>query len=135
MATAATTGEAEATSGDGVIAAARDVAAHATALARLELELAEQKLRQKLGSLGLGAALALGAVLSLPLVLSALVATAVAALALALPVWLALLVAAGVLVGLLAVLVGLAIVLIRRGLPPIPTEALEVWRRDGERRQ
>ena len=117
-----------------MVAAARDVAAHVAALARLELALAEHELRQKLGSLGLGAALALGAVLSLPLVLGALVATSVAALGLVLAVWQALLIVSAVLALLLAALVAVAITLIRRGLPPVPTEALEVWRRDGERR-
>ncbi len=40
-------------SGAGVLPAARNVLAHAGALARLELELAGLELRQKLGSLGL----------------------------------------------------------------------------------
>jgi MFS family permease len=113
------------TNGDrGVGAAARSVAEHASALARLELQLAALELKAKVASLGLGVGMLAGAALFGFFVL--------ALLATALPVWAALLVTAGVLavgVGVLA-LVGLRA--LRRATPPVPERAIEEARRTTE---
>ena len=108
----------------GVGGAAKQVAEHASSLARLELELAGLELKTKAGALGAGAGLGLGAALLLLFALGFGLATIAAALALVLDTWLALLI---VTVGVLAVagILGLlARSRIRRGTPPVPEQAL-----------
>lgn len=111
--------------GHGLTEAARGVAEHASALARLELRLALTEVRRKALRLGMGAALLAGAALFGLLALTIAVAAGIAAIALALPVWLALLTVGGflfLLSGLLGV-VGLG--LVKRGTPPVPEAAIE----------
>ena len=108
----------------GVAAAAKQVAEHASALARLELELAKLEVGRKVAALGIGIGLGLGAALFVLFALAFLLAAAAAALATAISTWLALL-----LVGLgLFVLAGLAGMLalnrIRKGTPPVPEQAI-----------
>jgi len=108
----------------GVGAAAKQVAEHASTLAKLELELAGLELKQKAGALGAGAGLAIGAAVVVFYAVGFLFATVAAALAIVLDTWLALLI---VTLGLLAVsaLLGLlARMLIRRGTPPVPALAI-----------
>ncbi|HWN22174.1 MAG TPA: phage holin family protein [Gaiellaceae bacterium] len=108
----------------GVGGAAKQVAEHASSLARLELELAGLELKSKAGALGAGAGLGLGAALLLLFALGFGLATIAAALALVLDTWLALLVVTmGVLV-LAGILGLLARSRIRRGTPPVPEQAL-----------
>jgi hypothetical protein len=104
--------------------AAKQVAEHASALARLELELAKLEVGRKVAALGIGIGLGLGAALFVLFALAFLLAAAAAALATAISTWLALL-----LVGLgLFVLAGLAGMLalnrIRKGTPPVPEQAI-----------
>src|SRR5688572_10960082 len=109
----------------GVGGAAKQVAEHASALARLELELASLELKRKAGALGAGAALGAAAGLLALFGLGFGLATIAVALANVLATWLALLVVA---VGLLLVagLLGLlALSRIRRGTPPVPEQALK----------
>ena len=109
---------------DGVQAAVHEVTEHARSLARLEGELAVLELRRKVTALGAGAVvLAAGGVFAL-FALGFLLATIAAALALVVPTWLALLIVG---VGLLLVagtafLVGRS--LLRRGVPPVPEQAI-----------
>jgi Putative Actinobacterial Holin-X, holin superfamily III len=106
-------------------AAAKDVAEHASALARLEIELAKLELANKVGALGLGIGLGAGAALFALYGLGFLFATIAAALVIVLDLWLALLI---VTVGLLlvaGVLGLLALSSIRRGTPPVPEQAIE----------
>jgi putative superfamily III holin-X len=108
----------------GVGSAAKQVAEHASSLARLELELAGLELKRKAGALGAGAGLGLGAALLAIYGLGFLFATAAVALAIVLDAWLALLlvtVGLFLLAGLLGVL---AIGRFRRGTPPVPEQAL-----------
>jgi hypothetical protein len=108
----------------GVGTAAKQVAEHATTLARLELELAGLELKRKAGALGAGAGAGLGAALLALYALGFLFATIAAALALAVDTWLALLI---VTVGLLVLAGVLALVarsLIKRGTPPVPEQAI-----------
>jgi len=97
-----------ASSKPGVGGAAKQVAEHASALARLEIELASLELKRKAGALGAGAGLGLAAGLLALFAVGFGLATVAAALALALDTWLAL----------------LARTRIRRGTPPLPEQAI-----------
>ncbi len=108
----------------GVGPAARQVAEHASALARLELELAGLEIKRKIASLGKGIALGVGALVLVLYALGFGFATAAAALATIMPTWLALLFVTVFLLiigGLLAVL---ALGAIKRGTPPVPEQAI-----------
>ena len=96
----------------------------ASALARLEPELAGLELKQKAGALGLGAGLAAAAAVLALYGVGFLLATIAVALSGPLPSWLAvLLVAVGLL--LLAAVIGLvARAKISRGSPPVPRQAI-----------
>ena len=109
----------------GVGAAAGRVAEHARRLVQLEIELAKSEIKRKAADMGVGIGLGVGAALFLFLGVSLLVATVAAALALVLPVW-----AAVLIVGVAALLIagGLgagAVVLLKRGAPPLPEQAIE----------
>jgi hypothetical protein len=108
----------------GVGTAAKQVAEHASSLARLELELAGLELKRKAGALGAGVGLAVGAALFALYALGFGFATIAAALATFLDTWIALLlVTAGLL--LIAGILGLfARSRIRRGTPPVPEQAI-----------
>ena len=116
--------EAGTSTNGGLGAAAKQVAEHASALARLELELAKLELGRKVAALGLGIGLGLGAALFALFALGFLFAAAAAALATAISTWLALLlVGAGLF--LLAGLLGmLALGRIKKGTPPVPEQAI-----------
>ena len=109
----------------GVGGAAKQVAEHASSLAKLELELAGLELKRKAGALGAGIGLGIGAALLSFFALGFLFATIAAALALVLDTWLALLL---VTVGLgeIAVVLGvLARGRIKKGTPPVPEQAIK----------
>jgi uncharacterized membrane protein YqjE len=108
----------------GVGAAAKQVAEHASTLAKLELELAGLELKRKAGALGAGIGLGIGAAVLGLFALGFGLATAAVALAIVLDAWLALLlVTLGLL--LLAAVLGLtARNRIRRGTPPVPEQAI-----------
>lgn len=108
----------------GVGAAAKQVAEHASALAKLELELAGLELKQKAGSLGAGVGLGLGAALVGLYALGFLFATIAVALAVVLDAWLALLTVTLGLLVIAGVLGLLALNRIKRGTPPVPEQAI-----------
>ena len=104
--------------------AAKQVAEHASALARLELELAKLELGRKVAALGIGIGRGLGAALFALFALGFLFAAAAAALATAISTWLALLLV-GLGLFLLAGLAGmLAVGRIKKGTPPGPEQAI-----------
>ena len=108
----------------GVGGAAKSVAEHASAIARLEIELAALELKKKVVALGIGIGMAVGAAVFVIFGLGFAFATIAAALATFLSTWLALLI---VTVGLLAVagLLGmLALGKIKKGTPPVPEQAI-----------
>jgi hypothetical protein len=110
--------------GAGVGAAAKQVAEHASSLARLELELAQLELKQKAGALGGGVGLGIGAAVLGVFALGFVFATIAAALMTFLDPWLALL---AVTLGLLLVTAGLAfgaMSLLKRATPPVPEQAI-----------
>jgi hypothetical protein len=119
------TPEAEPRNGSpGVGAAVKGVADHAKALVGLEVELAKVELTRKLGTLGLGVALAVaGAVVAL-YGLGFLFATIAAALDTFMPRWLGLLAVALVLLLSAAILVLAGVSKIKRGTPPVPEQAI-----------
>jgi hypothetical protein len=109
----------------GVGTAAKEVAERASALARLEMELAALELRRKVKKLGLGIGLGAGAALFALFALGFGLAAAAAAIATAVSTWVALLIVFGGLV-LVALLLGLfALSAIRSASPPVPEQALE----------
>lgn len=108
----------------GVGGAAKQVAEHASSIARLELELAVLELKKKVVALGLGIGLALGAAIFGLFMLGFALATVAAAIATALPWWLALLIVTGAL-GLLSGLLGaLAFGSFKKASPPVPEQAI-----------
>jgi membrane-bound ClpP family serine protease len=116
------TQETETNAGVGV--AAKQVAEHASGLARLELELAALELKRKVAALGLGVGFAIGAAVMLLFMIGFAYATIAAALALVLPWWAALLIVTGLLflqVGLFGML---ALGGIKKGTPPVPEQAI-----------
>jgi len=109
----------------GVGPAAKEVAEHASTLARLELELAALELKRKVASLGLGIGLVAGAGIFLLFALGFGLAAGAAALALVVSTWVALLIVFGALVLFSLVLVLIGLSAIKKGTPPVPEQALE----------
>jgi hypothetical protein len=108
----------------GVGDAAKTVAEHASALVRLEIELATLELRRKIVALAVGIALAAGAALFLLYMLGFVFATIAAGLATAVSTWLALLITAGILLLLAGILGTLAVGRFKKGTPPVPEQAI-----------
>jgi Putative Actinobacterial Holin-X, holin superfamily III len=106
-------------------AAAKQVAEHASALTRLEVELAQLELKQKAQSLGLGLGLGAGAAVMALYGFGFLLATAAAALALVVDWWLALLIVTGVLFLVAGIAGALAANRLRNATPPVPEQAIE----------
>jgi len=109
----------------GVGPAAKQVAEHASSLARLELELAILELKKKVSQLGIGLGLGAGAVLFVVFGLAFVFATIAAGLDTAVATWLALLITTGLLFALTALLAFLARMMIERATPPVPEQAIE----------
>lgn len=108
----------------GVSGAAKQVADHASSIAKLELELAALELKKKVVALGIGIGLGIGAALFGLFMLGFLFATIAAVLATFLATWLALLIVTaglGLLAGLCALL---AVGRFKRGTPPVPEQAI-----------
>jgi hypothetical protein len=120
-----THGSESATGGDTSLgAAAKQVAEHASTLARLEIELAKLELTRKVASLGKGIAFGLVAGILLLFMLGFLAAAGAAALATTMATWLALLIVAVALVAVAGILGLLALRAIKRGTPPVPEQAI-----------
>jgi hypothetical protein len=116
----------------GVGPAAKQVAEHASSLARLELELAALELKKKATNFATGIGLGLGGALFAVFMLGFAFATIAAGLATAVSTWLALLITTGILLVLTTVLVGVSVLLIRKSTPPVPEQAIEEARRTTE---
>jgi len=108
----------------GVGAAARQVAEHASTLAKLELELAGLELKQKAGTFGLGLGLGVGAAVVAFYAVGFLFATAGVALAIVVDAWLAVLIVALSLFIVAALLGLLAANRIKKATPPMPEQAI-----------
>ena len=108
----------------GVGTAAKQVAEHASTLARLELELALLEVKRKVAALGIGIGMSVAAGVFGLFALGFGLAAAAAALALVLPTWGALLVVFGILVLLSVALLVVGLAAIKRGAPPVPEQAI-----------
>ena len=124
MATPETTDATEPQARNGIGAAAKQVAEHASSLVRLELELASLELKRKLGALGLGIGLAVGGAVFGLYALGFLFASIAAALATFMPTPLALLAVTLFLLVVAGVLVIVGLGRIKRGTPPVPQQAI-----------
>ncbi len=108
----------------GVGGAAKQVAQHASALLKLELELAGLELKRKVAALGVGAGLAIGGLVFALFGLGFLFATIAAALAELMDTWLALLIVTLFLFMVAGLLAMLGLGRIRKGTPPVPEQAI-----------
>ena len=108
----------------GVGAAAKQVAEHASTLAKLELELAGLELKRKAGNLGAGIGLGIGAAIVAVYAVGFLFATVAVALAIVLDLWLAMVIVSLGLVAVAGTLGLLALKRIKRGTPPVPEQAI-----------
>jgi len=93
---------------------AREIADHASALTRLEVELKTLEVKNKVRALGACAGFGLAAAVFVLFALCFALATGAAALATAMSVWLALLIMTGALLLLAGIAGGLAVRLLRR---------------------
>lgn len=109
----------------GVGTAAKQVAEHASTLARLELELALLEVKRKVAALGIGIGMAVAAAIFGLFALGFGLAAGAAALALVVPMWAALLIVFGVLVLLATILLLVALSAIKKGAPPVPEQAIQ----------
>jgi uncharacterized membrane protein YqjE len=107
----------------GLGTSAKQIAEHASALARLEVRLAALELSRKAKSLALGIALALAALLLLLYALG----FGLAAIAAAIPLdaWASLLIVTGGLLLIIGVLGFFAVMAFKRSTPPVPEQAIE----------
>ena len=126
--------------GPGVGTSAKQVAEHASTLAKLELELAGLELKKKAGAFGAGVGLGIGAAIVGVYAVGFLFATAAVALATFLDLWLAVLLVTVGLFALAAILALLALARIKRATPPVPEQAIreaklttEALKADGHR--
>ena len=104
--------------------AARNVAEHASSVAKLELELAAIELKKKVTSFAVGIGLGVGAALLGFFMLAFGLATIAAVLATFLAWWLALLIVTAALLLLGGLLGMLAMRAIKKGSPPVPEQAI-----------
>ena len=106
------------------------LSADARGLVRAEVSLARAELEEKARRLAAGGALVGAAVVLGLMALGALTATAIIALSNVISTWLAALIVT-VVVGLLAgILLLIGIKLLRRGVPPAPTESVDQMKED-----
>ena len=102
----------------GVGTAAKQVAEHASTLARLELELALLEVKRKVAALGIGIGMSIAAGIFGLFALGFGLAAGAAALALVLPMWAALLIVFGVLALFAVVLLLVGLDMFKKGAPP-----------------
>ena len=105
--------------------AVKEVAEHASTLARLEIELATLELKKKVAAIGIGLGLLAGAVAIGLYGIGFLFATITAGLATFLPVWLSLLIVTLVLLATAGLLAYLGVRSVSRGTPPLPQAAID----------
>ena len=120
------------TRADGVGSVIHEVAERASALARLEAELVMLEVRGKIASLGVGGGMVFGAGVLGLFALGFLLATAAAGLATFLATWLALLIVGGALVLSTVALAAIGISVLKRGVPPVPEQAVSEARLTAE---
>jgi uncharacterized membrane protein YqjE len=101
-----------------------------TNLVTREIELVKAEMLAKIKALGIGAGLIAGAVVILLGMLGVLLTAAILALGQVMPGWLAALLVAAVLL-IIAVILGLiGYSVLKKGVPPVPTESIDSIKRD-----
>jgi uncharacterized membrane protein YqjE len=101
-----------------------------TDLVTREIELLKAEMLAKVKALGIGAGLIAGAVVILLAMLGVLLTAAIFALSQVMPGWLAALLVAALLL-IIAVILGLVgYRVLKKGIPPIPTESIDSLQRD-----
>lgn len=99
-------------------------------LVHREIELVKAEMTAKLKALGSGGGLLAGAVVVLLFMVGVLLTAAVLGLAEVMPGWAAALIVAGILL-IIAVVLGLiGYRILKRGIPPVPNEAIDSLQRD-----
>jgi uncharacterized membrane protein YqjE len=107
-----------------------DIPTLVTDLVSREIELVKTELIAKIKALGIGAGFIAGALLVLLGMLGVLLTAAILALSEIMPGWLAALLVAAVLL-ILAVILGLiGYRILKKGIPPLPTESIDSIKRD-----
>jgi hypothetical protein len=107
-----------------------DIPALIQELFHREVELLKVELLGKLKSLGVGAGLLAGALVVLLFMVGVLLTAAVAALSLVLPLWLSALIVAAFLLIVAGILALIGYRILKRGIPPVPTESIDSLQRD-----
>ncbi len=99
-------------------------------LVQREIELVKTELTEKLKAIGTGGGLIVGAAVTVLFFIGVLLTLAIIGLSYVMPDWAAALVVAGVLLltAIILALVGYRI--LQRGVPPVPTEAIESIQKD-----
>jgi len=115
---------ADASADGGLGGATKQVAEHASAIVRLELELAALELKKKVVALAIGIGLLVGAGLFALYGLGFAFAAVSAAFHTFLPAWAALLITTGILFTLAGLLGLVGLGRIARGAPPVPEQAI-----------
>jgi putative superfamily III holin-X len=108
----------------GLGAAAKLVSERASALVRLELQLAAAELKQKIAEIGVGIGLLVAAAVFGLFAIGFGLASIAAGLATTLPTWAALLIVTGGLIVLVAVLAIIGRAKVQKGTPPVPEQAI-----------
>jgi len=107
-----------------------DIPALIQELFHREVELLKAELIAKLKALGVGGGLLAGAVVVLLFMIGVLLTAAVLALSLVLPGWLAALIVAAFLLVVAGILALVGYRIVKRGIPPVPTESIDSLKRD-----
>ena len=107
-----------------------DVPALIQELFHREVELLKAELIGKLKALGAGAGLLAGAVVVLLFMIGVLLTAGVLALAQVLPGWAAALIVAAFLLIVAGILALIGYRILKRGIPPVPTESIDSLKRD-----
>jgi hypothetical protein len=107
-----------------------DIPALIQELFHREVELLKAELFAKLKALGVGAGLLAGALVVLLFTIGVLLTAAVLALSLVLPGWLSALIVAAFLLIVAGVLALIGYRILKRGIPPVPTESIDSLQKD-----
>lgn len=107
-----------------------DIPALIQELFHREVELLKAELIAKLKALGVGAGLLAGAAVVVLFMIGVLLTSAVLALSLVLPGWLSALIVAAFLLIVAGILALIGYRILKRGIPPLPTESIDSLKRD-----
>jgi uncharacterized membrane protein YqjE len=116
----------------GLGATVKSVSERASALVRLELELAALELKRKVASLAVGIGLLVTTAVLMLFALGFGLATIAAGIATALPWWASLLIVTGGLLLVATVLGLLGVRAVKKGTPPVPEQAIAEAKRTSE---